>query len=171
MSNDQEFRMPSDIHDPFTDDDGAAGEEDPLAPTGTWAASKWDGAGGSAQDDQGNAVIMTKEGNVVTITPHGSSITKADGTTSDDYVDPNDQPVWDADLGPKAAWTVDRFPAGGGSAMDDQGNTVIMTKEGAISTITPSGSSATTANGRVFGGRPSAADGASSGSDDLSVDE
>src|SRR5436190_1678386 len=103
MSNDQEFRMPSDIHDPFTDDDGAAGEEDPLAPTGTWTASKWDGAGGSA--------------------------------------------------------------------MDDQGNTVIMTKEGAISTITPSGSSATTANGRVFGGRPSAADGASSGSDDLSVDE
>ena len=148
--SDSDFTMPSDIRDPFADE----GSDDPLAGGGNWTANSWEGGGGSAQDDQGNTVIFTKEGDVATITPRGSSVTKADGTSSDNYVDPNEPSGWDPDLGPEGNWTANKWPGGGGSAQDDQGNTVIFTKEGDVATMTPEGSSVTKADGTSFGGQP-----------------
>jgi hypothetical protein len=151
MSDDADFAPPSDIRDPFADD---ASEADPLAGGGNWEGGPWEGGGGSVHDDQGNTVIMTKEGDVATMTPYGSSVTKADGTTYDNYVDPNTPSTWDPDLGPEGNWEAEKWPGGGGSAHDDQGNTVIFTKEGEVATMTPSGSSATNAQGETFGGQP-----------------
>ncbi len=148
---DSDFAPPPEIRDPFADDTSA---DDPLAGGGNWEGGPWEGGGGSVHDDQGNTVIMTKEGDVATMTPHGSSVTKADGTSFDDYVDPNTPSTWDPDLGPEGNWEADRWPGGGGSAHDDQGNTVIFTKEGEVATMTPSGSSATNAQGETFGGQP-----------------
>src|SRR5205814_953002 len=98
----------------------------------------------------------------------------------------NAGPDWDPDLGPEATWKTQRSPGGGGIAQDDQGNTVIVSKDGAVVTLTPDGSSATTPDGRAFerdsasgggadgGAKPSSAggsDGSSRGGDDLSIDD
>ena len=151
MTDDKDFAPPPEIRNPFADETST---DDPLAGGGTWEADAWEGGGGSAHDDQGNTVIMTKEGDVATMTPHGSSVTKADGTGFDNYVDPDAPSEWDPDLGPEGNWTADKWAGGGGSAHDDQGNTVIFTKEGEVATMTPSGSSVTNAKGETFGGQP-----------------